>query len=42
MQGVGVAVSNAPDDVKKAADWVSSSNDEDGVAVVLEQLLQAE
>jgi Cof subfamily protein (haloacid dehalogenase superfamily) len=40
--GVGVAVSNAPDDVKKAADWVSSSNDEDGVAVVLEQLLQAE
>lgn len=38
--GVGVAVENAPDEIKAAADLVSSSNDRDGVAAVLEQLLQ--
>jgi hypothetical protein len=37
--GFGVAMSNAIDEVKAVATYHTSSNDEDGVAVVLEQLM---
>jgi Cof subfamily protein (haloacid dehalogenase superfamily) len=37
--GVGWAVANAHDQVRTAADRICPSNDEDGVAVVLERLL---
>jgi 5-amino-6-(5-phospho-D-ribitylamino)uracil phosphatase len=37
--GLGVAVANAVDDVKAVANLVTASNDEEGVALVLEQLL---
>jgi hydroxymethylpyrimidine pyrophosphatase-like HAD family hydrolase len=40
--GWGVAVANAHADVLAAADEVTLSNDEDGVAVVVERLLDAE
>jgi Cof subfamily protein (haloacid dehalogenase superfamily) len=33
--GLGVAMGNAPDDVKNAADYVTSSNIEDGVAEII-------
>ena len=38
--GHGVAMANAHPDVKHAADEVTLSNDEDGVAVVIERLLE--
>ncbi|WP_068621305.1 Cof-type HAD-IIB family hydrolase [Paenibacillus tuaregi] len=34
--GLGVAMGNAPDEVKAAADVITSSNDEDGLKAVLE------
>ena len=34
--GTGVAMGNAIDEVKKAADFVTLTNDEDGVAAFLE------
>jgi hydroxymethylpyrimidine pyrophosphatase-like HAD family hydrolase len=34
-----VAMANAHDDLKTVADEVTSSNEEDGIAVVLERLL---
>ncbi|WP_372632657.1 Cof-type HAD-IIB family hydrolase [Cohnella sp.] len=37
--GWGVAMDNSPDEVKAAADEVTVSNNEDGVAVVLERLV---
>ncbi len=37
--GVGVAVGNAPPEVKKYADYVTASNDEDGVAAALQHLV---
>jgi len=37
--GLGVAVANAAPEVLAAADRVTASNDEDGVALVLEELL---
>ena len=37
--GIGVAVANALDSVKAAADRITASNDDDGVALVLEELL---
>lgn len=37
--GLGVAVANAPDEVKAAADVVVPSNDEDGVVYVIERYL---
>ncbi len=37
--GLGVAMGNADDDTKALADDVTASNDEDGIAVVLERLL---
>jgi len=36
--GMGVAMSNAQDVVKKAADFITKSNDEDGVAYAIEQI----
>ena len=36
--GLGIAMENADDVVKKSADDTTVSNDEDGVAVKLEQL----
>lgn len=36
--GRGYAMSNAPQNVKEAADYICPSNDEDGVLVVLDQL----
>lgn len=35
--GIGVAVSNAIEEVKQAADYITLSNDEDGVAVFIEK-----
>lgn len=35
--GIGVAVDNAIDEVKQAADYVCKSNDEDGVAAFIEE-----
>lgn len=37
--GIGVAMGNAGDTVKAAADYITSSNNEDGIAAALEQLL---
>lgn len=37
--GTGIAMANAPDDIKAQADTVAPSNDEDGVAHILEQWL---
>ncbi|HAA24964.1 MAG TPA: Cof-type HAD-IIB family hydrolase [Ruminiclostridium sp.] len=34
--GLGVAMGNAPEEVKNAADYITFSNDEDGVAKVIE------
>lgn len=39
ISGIGVAVDNAVGEVKAVADRVTRSNDEDGVALVLEELL---
>lgn len=36
--GVGIAMGNAHDKVKQAADWVTKSNDQDGVAHALGQI----
>jgi len=35
--GLGVAMGNAQETVKKAADWVTSTNNEDGVAKAIVQ-----
>lgn len=40
--GVGVAVGNAPPEVQKYADYVTTSNDEDGVAAALQHLVLEE
>jgi len=37
--GLGVAMGNSNDEIKKAADYVTSTNDEDGVAEVLENYI---
>ena len=36
--GLGVAMANASEEVKKAANRITLSNDEDGVARILEEL----
>lgn len=41
MAGIGVAVANAAEECKAAADWVVSCNDEDGVAEGIERILNA-
>ena len=38
--GLGVAMANAPRRVREIADHVTASNNEDGIAVFLEQFLQ--
>ena len=40
--GLGVAVANADPAVKQAADEVTASNDDDGVAIVIERLLASD
>ncbi len=37
--GLGIAMGNAPEDVKKHADYVTSTNDEDGVAEALKKYI---
>jgi len=39
LSGVGVAMGNALDEVKKAADYVTLTNDEDGVAEYIERFI---
>lgn len=39
MAGIGIAMGNAGDGLKEKADYVTLSNDEDGVAVALEHFL---
>ena len=39
MAGIGVAMGNACDTAKKAADYVTLTNDEDGVAAAIEKLI---
>lgn len=38
--GIGVAMGNAPPKVKEAADIVTGTNDEDGVAMILERVIK--
>ena len=38
--GIGVAMGNAMDSVKKVADVVTSSNDENGIGQVIDDLLE--
>lgn len=38
--GLGVAMRNAPSEVKKAADWVTRSNEMDGVAYVIREVFR--
>lgn len=38
--GLGVAMANAQDKVKAAADFITKSNDEDGVAYVIEKFIE--
>lgn len=42
MAGLGVAMGNAPDSVKRCADFITLSNNEDGVAVAVEKAILAE
>ena len=37
--GFGVAMENATDDVKEVANYITSSNEEDGVAKVIEKFV---
>ena len=37
--GLGVAMGNAFDEVKEAADYITKNNDEDGVAHVIEKFI---
>lgn len=39
LAGIGVAMGNAWDEVKEKADFVTSSNDDDGVALVIEKFV---
>lgn len=39
MCGLGIAVSNGIDEVKAVADYITESNDADGVAKFIEKLL---
>ena len=40
LSGIGIAMGNAIKEVKEAADIIIGSNDEDGIAVYLENDLQ--
>lgn len=37
--GLSIAMGQAPDNVRSAADWVTVSNDEDGVALAIDRLI---
>lgn len=37
--GLGIAMGNAQEPVKKAADYITSSNEEDGVAEAIHKFL---
>ena len=37
--GLGVAMGNAPDDIKEKADFVTDTNMNDGVAKVIEEFI---
>ncbi|MFU0825856.1 MAG: hypothetical protein ACFWTK_12930 [Clostridium sp.] len=37
--GLGIAMGNAPDYVKKEADYITETNDEDGVAKAIEKFI---
>ncbi|MBR2311598.1 MAG: HAD-IIB family hydrolase [Oscillospiraceae bacterium] len=37
LSGIGVAMGNAPDDIKAAADYITGTNTEDGFALALEK-----
>jgi len=39
LAGIGVAMANAPASVRAAADYVTASNDEDGVALAVERFV---
>ncbi len=39
LAGLGVAMGNAHDEVKAAADYITLSNAEEGVAVVIEEMI---
>lgn len=38
--GLGVAMANAQEAVKQAADWITDSNDQDGLAPVVQKIIQ--
>jgi hydroxymethylpyrimidine pyrophosphatase-like HAD family hydrolase len=38
MAGLGIAMGNAPANVKAEVDWVTETNNRDGVAVAIERL----
>ena len=42
LAGMGVAMDNAAPELRAVADFVTLSNEEDGVAVVLEKLVAGE
>ena len=37
--GLGVAMANAQEEVRKAADYITRSNDEDGIAHVIDKFM---
>jgi Cof subfamily protein (haloacid dehalogenase superfamily) len=39
--GLGIAMGNASDAVKSAADWITGTNDEDGVAQAVRRLVSS-
>ncbi len=42
LAGMGVAMGQAPDSVKVCADYITASNEEDGVAAVVEKMILSE
>ena len=42
MAGTGIAMGNAPEEVKRCADYTTLSNDEDGAAIAIEQAFEEE
>lgn len=38
--GIGVAMGNAPDDIKAIANWTTASNNDHGVALVIDKILE--
>ena len=39
--GLGVAMGNAPEEIKQAANRVTAGNNEDGLALILEEVFPA-